>query len=865
MAFKTTKGGGASLDTPEVLFNDLRSRQVKGLLAHQADILREYAKDGVARADVAIQMPTGSGKTLVGLLIAEWRRRKFGTSALYVCPTNQLVHQVTEQALTRYGINALAFTGPKSEYKPADGAAYQAAEAVAVTSYSSLFNVKPFFDAPQTIVLDDAHSAEGYIASTWSVRIERTNKAHATLFEAAVAILKPLLTQSDGRRLTGDITSRWDSTWVEKLPTPRFLEIAEDLASLIDTHAPSTDLRFSWSWLRNNLHACHIYISAYDILIRPIIPPTFTHRPFATATQRIYMSATLGEGGDLERITGRKSIHRLAGPKAWEHQSIGRRYFVFAERALDQVSAQDVYLGFISLAGRALFLVPDDRSGQSVREWLQKKAKCKLFSAKDIEQSKQAFTSSASAVAVAANRYDGIDLAEDECRLMFMEGVPGAGDLQERFLVTRMGAGRVLDDRILTRIVQAFGRCTRSTTDYAAVVVCGQGLHKYLLRADRRQFFHPELQAELQFGIDQSKEATAKDFLDNMKLFLDQSPEWKAAEGEIVQLRSARTQAPLPGSDQLRIAVSSEVAYAEALWTGNFDLALDAARSVLSSLAGDDLKGYRAFWYYLAGSAAWLGFRSGGNALETVAREFFDNARKATNGVRWLYELTKQWSPADPGTAEVDPLSLQLLERLEERFDSMGTLNNKKYDELELTIRNGLSSDDSTTFEQAQERLGWLLGYDSGRSTEQGAPDPWWATGDTFCVVFEDYTEAKESSAVSITKARQAASHPKWISQHLGLGSEAGILPILVSSATSMAKEAAPHLKEVFLWPLPAFREWAAKALQTVRQLRTDYTESGDLAWRANAASAYEKAQLSPRALSRLVTASRASEVLTRQ
>jgi len=40
--------------------------------------MRRYAAEAVHLTDVALQLPTGSGKTLVGLLIAEWRRRKYG-------------------------------------------------------------------------------------------------------------------------------------------------------------------------------------------------------------------------------------------------------------------------------------------------------------------------------------------------------------------------------------------------------------------------------------------------------------------------------------------------------------------------------------------------------------------------------------------------------------------------------------------------------------------------------------------------------------------------------------------------------------------------------------------------------------------
>jgi superfamily II DNA or RNA helicase len=63
-------------ESPDLLFRELPRRTVPDVLPHQRDMMRRYAEDGQNKADVALQLPTGSGKTLVGLLIAEWRRRK---------------------------------------------------------------------------------------------------------------------------------------------------------------------------------------------------------------------------------------------------------------------------------------------------------------------------------------------------------------------------------------------------------------------------------------------------------------------------------------------------------------------------------------------------------------------------------------------------------------------------------------------------------------------------------------------------------------------------------------------------------------------------------------------------------------------
>jgi replicative superfamily II helicase len=85
---------------PEALFGELPRTPigVGALWSHQADHLRTYAEEHQHSPDVALELPTGSGKTLVGLLIAEWRRRTLGQRIGYACPTKQLARQVLSKA-----------------------------------------------------------------------------------------------------------------------------------------------------------------------------------------------------------------------------------------------------------------------------------------------------------------------------------------------------------------------------------------------------------------------------------------------------------------------------------------------------------------------------------------------------------------------------------------------------------------------------------------------------------------------------------------------------------------------------------------------------------------------------------------------
>lgn len=794
--------------------------------------MQAYAAQALDHPDVALQLPTGSGKTLVGLLIAEWRRRKFKERVVYLCPTKQLVHQVAEQANERYGLSVATFVGRQRDYTPANRADYQQAQKIAITTYSGLFNTNTFFDNADVIFVDDAHASENYIAAHWTLRISRIEKEHLPLHQALTNALAQYLTPTDLSRLRGVWEDVGDRTWVDKLATPILLAAKDELIEILDTHTRSSDLAYQWSLLRDHIEACHVYLSSQDILIRPLLPPTFSHAAFEVARQRIYMSATLGAGGDLERLTGRKSIRRLPAPKGLDTQGVGRRFFIFPEMSLTSAEIPTLRTELMQRAGRSVVLVPSDRMADAIAEQVGKSPSYPVFRAGDIEESKADFVSSQHAVAVVANRYDGVDFAGDECRLLFIEGLPKAMNSQERFLMTRMGANALYNERVQTRVVQAIGRCTRSLEDFSAVVVSGEELPDYLADIRRREFFHPELQAEIGFGTYQSKDTTIDELIENFDIFLENGKAWEAANQSIVDERNRAKQTYLPAIVELEKAVGWEVDYQTALWRHDYEAAVGAAERVLGVLTEAPLRGYRALWNYLAGSASYLGANQGIAPLESKARHYFREAYKCAPDISWLTAFARR----EVSDAVVDDSANFALQRQVERIGAelarLGATHDREFAQKEKSILEGLR--DPARFEQAQVELGNLLGFISGKIEAEGSPDPWWIS-ESLCIVFEDYVDTTAEGELSVTKARQATSHPDWMKANVKESEDCEYLPVLVSPARNIRRAAVPHAAGLLYWELNHFQKWAETALQTVRELRSTFFERGDLVWQANA------------------------------
>jgi hypothetical protein len=837
MAFKKPPAQTSVPESPDRLFRDLPRRKHASLFDHQGQILRTYVATALKAPDVALQLPTGSGKTLVGLLLAEWRRRKFGERVVYLCPTRQLVNQVAEEASSKYGLTVEPFTGTVKNYTPEARAAYENGDRVSVTTYSSLFNTNPFFSNPEIVIVDDAHVSENYIAGQWTVRISRSDES---LFRAVAAVLKGVMNEINYERLTGDSKSIDDVTWVDKVPTPRLAEMSAELRAAIVANIGEGEQKYRWRMIRDHLDACQVYVSSSEVLIRPLIPPTWAHAPFAEATQRIFMSATLGAGGDLERLTGRSEILRLPIPEGWDRQGIGRRFFIFPDKSLNEPEVIALRRELMKKSGRSLVLTPSDKAAGAIAAEVVDSLKYPVFSGSDLEDRKAAFVRTNPAVAVVANRYDGIDLPNDDCRLLFIEGLPRAVNLQERFLLVRMGANLLFNERIQTRVLQAVGRCTRGLNDYSAVVVTGEDLPAYLTERRRRSHFHPELQAELEFGVEQSTAVNAATILENFAVFLEHDEEWETANEAILEARERATQADFPAMDELDESVAHEIAWQKAMWDGDYAKAFESAREVLGKLNDPGLRGYRALWHYLAGSAARLAVKAGDAGLEGPAKAQFRQAKEASSGITWLIGLSRGGDTA-PTPEELNQATLMLqVERLEAQLQKLGTLHNRSFSERERDIREGLRSADC--FEAAQVLLGQHLGFSAGKRETDASPDPWWQVGDV-TIVFEDHANASANAVIDATKARQAASHPDWVREHVPGAAGGTILSVLVTPAKKAKEGAAPHLGRVSYWGLQEFRTWADTALDAVRELRRSFTEPGHLAWRAEAAAKLEGIQ----------------------
>lgn len=788
MPFKPVSFDSPAPRGPLELFDELPRMpgSVPELWRQQGEILADYTRKYDNQPDVAIELPTGTGKTMVGLLISDWRRRKYRRPVLYACPTQQLVHQVAGAA-TREGIPAVALLGPHSKWPSAGESLYRGADSLGITTYSAIFNAAPKVGEPGTIVFDDAHAAEQYVAEAWSIQVDRFH--HEEAYAALLRALRPGLGGMFFERMehtSPDIRARLDVRLVVPLRRPKMAAgINAALALLPD----GTSAWWSWNSVRPGLASCLIYVSWREILIRPFIPPTSENETFTGARQRIYLSATLGHAGEIERSFGRTSVARLLLPDGRSPRS-GRRYFVFGDLA----DGDSGVLGKqITIAtSKALVLATSTEAAMATADRLNVNG-WPVLGKHDIEKSLESFARSRHCILALAGRYDGIDLPDDACRLVCLEGLPDWAHLQERFLASNLRAKVALEERTRTRVVQGAGRATRNPSDHAIVLIRGGNLTRYLTSPFIRQALDPDLQAEIEFGLVNSRDVSISDLLSNTSTFLEQGDAWRNnAEPYITEARRKVVRSDPPGSKLLAASAPHEVEACTFAFRGEFLGTREAAQLAAAALSGDEaVRSYRALWLYLAAAWSFAATGADANAGKTGVG-LLHEAHKASKGTTWLRESEAGTESNVEEDADDTPAVKELVQRLS------GDVKKSAIQSAIDRMRQGIAAVEHQKNEPALTELGRLMGAEAFKPGGGGRSDSVWCWGGRVWIAIEAKSEHDPQREIALRDVRQANTQLSQLAEDRGVGAPTLSAVVIASPRTQVADQAVvaaqPHV-----------------------------------------------------------------------
>lgn len=800
--------------TPEELFYALsgRAKSHAYLRGPQQDVLREYA-DYTLAPDVAFELPTGSGKTTVGLLIAEWHRRHSKTRTAFLTLTNQLAAQVIGEA-NALGIAVADLRGNKERRSRTEEAKFLDGSALAVSTYSNHFNVRPIIANCGAVVFDDAHGGGEFAAAMWTLRV--TAKHHPDLYAHLVATMWPLMTETQQNSLS-DATK---PNQVEIVDMGLSAPARDQFIQVLDaTIQPQSSLSYAWSQVKSHFHACHIFVSKASVAVRPYIIPTFDHPPFSDATHRIYFSATLGDVEDLKRAYAVEKIETI---RAAQNQD-GRRFVFVPELSMGEDQAWGALASVWPqlTPQRAVLIAPSfsavERADQLLRDGLGS-FNYSTLQASDIEESLGQFTDAHNTVLELANRYDGLDLPDDDCRLLLLSESPKATNELEANLASGWKLGPALRWREATRLVQGMGRCTRNATDFAVIILFGESLVNAATNNALLHLLPQTLQAEIAWGRTQLRELKLDpDGFAEMISGLIADKAYRGDAEQSILDHAAQTPAIAPPAS---IGTASlEVANAKAYWAGDFSRANELARAIADKLSGRDWAGYRCWWLYSASLAARLGRN------KTAEIDALTRAKSTGINAGWLDHVIRARSTKLSTTETIDDLSVIVLEGIWTTLDEQGWSGKRFLDFADRMLTDLADTQNHRAFHRGLVALGQLLGAQANAPGQQGDPDVIWRLGDATWVCFEAKSEKLESGrGIAKKDLLQAKGHVEWVKFFETQGKKnIRIIAVIAAPVDKVHPSAEPHCENVYFLGTQGIADWARNVRTALLEVRAKF------------------------------------------
>lgn len=545
--------------------------------------------------------------------------------------------------------------------------------------------------------------------------------------------------------------SRGESRAYLQVPYWAWQARLNDVATLFSEQSEDDDLLFQWPFFKADevLANSTAVISGDLIEVSPRLLPIDLIPSFDKARHRIYMSATLVDDAALVRdfAADSDSVEKPIKPKV--AGDIGERLIVIpplVDSRFEETSTVDLVRDAQTQhKSNVVILVPSRNRGNI---WDNNGPM--RVPPMDIGEVIGQLSVSGQNTAIIANRYDGIDLPDDACRILVIDDLPREHRLANLIESSVRQDSPILKRQTAQRIEQGMGRAVRSRSDYCVVVVSGTGLVSFMSEIDNQNFFTEETKRQIDMGKElasilrkQSKNAYQA-ILDLVAQCLGRDQDWQKYHSEKLQFTDVEQ-----AIDQLSLKLaSSELQAWQHARRGRYErAAMEIARLIGEN---EHLSDGDAGWY-LQTQAGYLHHIDQMAALEKQlkAHDLNRNLLKPPQGVTYRKIQKKQTDQA-----------YAILEWMNEFNES-----NALVSRANMIISNLIFGISHEEFEQALNDLALIIGFESqrpDRETNKG-PDVLWRMGDGRYLVFEAKNQVNTSrKRIYKKEAGQLGQHITW-------------------------------------------------------------------------------------------------------
>ena len=346
----------------------------------------------------------------------------------------------------------------------------QSGEKIAVTTVHRLFNGKSIFGVGSegvklkigAVVIDDVHACIATINEQFRIQLPNTHKAYHAIFNIAESDLRR---QSPARFLD---LKNGDPQAIMEIPYWTWLDHQQEILEALHAYKGDDELLFSYPLLSGILPQCRCIMTGQKLEIEPFCPPTDLIMAFSKAKRRIYMTATLADDSVLVTHFG-ANPQKLTNPIVpVSSQSMGERMILMPQELNADFEAGDIRKLLVELAKmqNVVVIVP---SRQAAELWQADAAQVLL--ADNVVAGIAKLRQQHVGLTVLVNRYDGIDLPHDACRVLAIVGLPEVTAFTELTDMAVLSDSQSALRRQMQRIEQGMGRGVRSNDDYCVVLL----------------------------------------------------------------------------------------------------------------------------------------------------------------------------------------------------------------------------------------------------------------------------------------------------------------------------------------------------------------------------------------------------------
>jgi|SRR5579872_968771 len=727
---------------PIPLFRSLRIKtgsSIKEIWAPQAEALQAWHAVR-SNSDVLLQLKTGAGKTLIGLIVAQSLVNETKSRVLYCCATKQLVEQTREKA-EEVGISTATYMAGEWNSAEVD----QKAVGPLITTYAALFNGKSIFARRElsAIIFDDAHTAHDSIRDAFTLSIHR--EAHLEIYSGITGAVADYFSGVNRSYVFDTIVKQRDPSSVLMVPLFESYRRATQVTQLLLQHGveDSTDLMFAWNHLSQHLDRCIVLFDSQKVQITPLLPAVHKLNAFQRDVRRVYLSATLRVNDQFIRTFGRMPSPVISPEgRAGDGQ---RLFLVPASQDSDQAARESAEAATRGI--KAVIMVP---SGRAAAAW---QGKAEVFGSDGGHARIKAFTNSMDERLVFIARYDGIDLPDDACRVMIVDGLPTGMSLLDRFFEQQLELGGVSDGKIASRFVQLLGRTSRGMSDYGAVFLIGRRLLDWVFLPAHRAILPEHIQRQIAVGerLSALEDFTPRELLE---LCLKQVEEWTTSYEEQMDATPAEPEPTIRDRESGEQLARAERAASEAIWDGM----PEKAAQILSEVRSEAFKRERSLGAWLL---HWQAFATQLAGDDNLATQLYAEAARAKRDVGTLPVTSASSSAVEESASSAQA------KRMSSLLHTRGWSTVES--ELEVT-RTALSEQavSAAVHEEAIRRLGEYLGYEASRPEKEtggkGPDDLWVVPGEQHILLFDAKTK-KINKSYEKNLIGRSAQHALWAAE----------------------------------------------------------------------------------------------------